>query len=154
MARPTDTYKKAPVTHEEMGSSGRTGPPYPPVKATRPGRMVNGESSPFSTAIIWPVLNGWEASDHRSITGVWAGVSGDDPSTGRFVILRQDYIHDTQNVDTVDVPGAGALKITHAPLGKGSVQSWAQSRGAFRFNTDRGVTGTLYLNGDVVKLDP
>lgn len=148
----THSYKAAPVS--QAPASGRPGgPPYPPVKATRPGRMVNGESSPFSTALIGLVRNGWEASDHRRITGVWAGASGDDSSTGRFAILRQGYIHDTQDVDTVDIPGAGALKIIHAPLGKGPVQSWAQSRGELRFESARGVTGTLFLKGDTVKLD-
>jgi|1186.fasta_scaffold03076_2 hypothetical protein len=153
-AHGTHTYKTASVASRQTGTYQESGPPYPPVKATRRAQIVNGESSPFSTAIIWPVRNGWEASDHRRITGVWAGVAGDDSSVGRFVVLRQNYIRDTQSVDTVDVPGAGALKITHAPLGKGPVQSRAQSGGRFRFNSRQGVTGTLSLTDDAVTVNP
>lgn len=119
-----------------------------------PARMVNGDSSPLSTAIIWPVRNGWAVSNHRRMTGVWAGLSGEDGSTGRFAILRQNYIRDTQHVDTVDVDGAGALKITHAPLGRGRVQTWAQHYGKLRFTSGRGVTGTLDLHDDIVTLNP
>jgi hypothetical protein len=52
----------------------------------------------------------------------------------------------------INVPGAGALRITRAPLGR-SVQTWAQKRGKLRFTSEHGITGTLHLEDDTVTVD-
>lgn len=124
-----------------------------PVKKASPARMVNAASADFSPSAIWPVKNGWVANDHVSYTGVWAGASGTDRNTGRFVILRQDYVHVTQHIDSVDVTGAGPLTITRAPLGRGAETS-SQRDGELEFTGANGVTGTLHLADDTVSLNP
>ena len=50
------------------------------------------------------------------------------------------------------VPGTGAVRITHAPLGR-SAETWAQKRGDIEFKSMRGITGTLHLKDDTVTLD-
>lgn len=82
-----------------------------PVKHTTPAHMINGDSCSLSTSILWPARNEWVAGSHRRLTDVCAGGAGaDDTDTGRFAILRQNYIRVTQRVNLVDVPEAGALR--------------------------------------------
>lgn len=123
-----------------------------PHRGTIPAKMLGPDpQTPFSTDVLYPVRNGWEVSDHRRFTGVYAGAAGNDPSTGAFAIFRQDFVQVTQKLDLVKVAGAGPLKITRAPLGR-EVRTWAQRRGNLRFTSRNGITGTLHLKGDTVSL--
>jgi hypothetical protein len=118
----------------------------------RPGEIVPGGPGPFfSSDVISPIRNGWQASDRRSYTGIDAGGNPADHSVGELGIFRQDFIRGTQDQHVVEVPGAGALKITQAPLGR-SVATWAQNRGNLRFAGARGVRGTLHLGTDKVTI--
>jgi hypothetical protein len=124
-----------------------------PATGTRPAAIVPDGPGPFfSSDTIWPIRNGWEASDHRSYTGVDAGVNPADHSVGELGIFRQDFVKVTQSKKVVDVPGSGALKITHAPAGP-SASTWAQQRGDLRFVGTRGVRGTLHLSDDKVTIE-
>jgi hypothetical protein len=124
-----------------------------PATGTRPAAIVPDGPGPFfSSDTIWPIRNGWEASDHRTYTGVDAGVNPADHSVGELGIFRQDFVKVTQSQKVVDVPGAGALKITHAPLGP-AASTWAQERGDLRFVGTRGVRGTLHLSDDNVTIE-
>ena len=124
-----------------------------PATGTRPAAIVPGGPGPFfSSDTIWPIRNGWEASDHRTYTGVDAGVNPADHSVGELGIFRQDFVKVTQSQRVVDVPGAGALKIIHAPLGA-AASTWAQRRGNLRFVGTRGVRGTLHLSDDRVTIE-
>jgi len=124
-----------------------------PATGTRPAAIVADGPGPFfSSDTIWPIRNGWEASDHRTYTGVDAGVNPADRSIGELGIFRQDFVNVTQSQKVVDVPGAGALKITHAPLGA-AASTWAQKRGDLRFVGTRGIRGTLHLSDDKVTID-
>lgn len=67
-------------------------------------------------------------------------------------VFRQNWIKATQKADLVRVPDAGPLKILHAPLGHGSVQTWAQARGNLRFVGRRGIRGVLHLKDDTVTI--
>jgi hypothetical protein len=100
------------------------------------------------------VRNGWEAASRIRSTLVCAGAAGDDgKSLGRFLILRQNYRWDTQQVTHVDVPKAGTLEITEAPLGR-HVVTTAQRHGNLAFEGTKGVTGILHLKDDSATLDP
>jgi hypothetical protein len=116
-----------------------------------PARMLPRASSPLPSELIWPVLNGWYVSDRRTDTGVWAGAAGERYSMGSFAILRHNYVHARQKADTVNVPRAGPLKITRAPLGRRVVTS-AQRHGHLWFKSKRGVHGVLRLSNDTVRI--
>jgi hypothetical protein len=121
--------------------------------SVRPGRIIPGGPGPFfSSDTIFPVTNGWQAADHTSYTGVVAGASPADRSVGELGIFRQNFVKVTQDQHVVNVRGAGALRITRAPLGKG-VATWAQQRGEIEFVGRRGVRGTLHLKTDKVTIE-
>jgi len=103
---------------------------------------------------ISPVLlrttNGWVTSDGQTLTAVYAGAAGNDSSTGRFVVVRQDLNVGEHTVDSVDVGSTGAITITSAPLGS-SVETSAQI-GQLQFSSARGWTGSIDLgNNDAVE---
>jgi hypothetical protein len=104
--------------------------------------------------VLQPIVNGWRAGDHRGVTLVEAGLAGDDPSgnNGRFVVFRERERPFAQNVDVVDVRGAGALRITAAPTGR-RAGHWAQRRGELEFAGEEGITGTLHLRDDTLTVD-
>jgi hypothetical protein len=102
---------------------------------------------PLSPELI-KVENAWLASDGQTLTAVYAGVAGNDPARGRFVIVRQDLAAGNQTMDVVDVPGTGALTIIDAPRGA-AVEKSAQ-RGRLCFAGSHGHRGELDLSGDKV----
>ena len=119
---------------------------------TIPAKMLGPDpQTPFSTNVMSPVRNGWVVADHRTFTAVYAGASGSDRSTGALAIFRQNFIQVTQRLKVLKVAGAGAVKITRAPLGK-AVETSAQRRGNIRFTSGRGITGTLHLRTDRISL--
>jgi hypothetical protein len=135
---------------------GSGGPPFPPLKTIEPAHMLSGDDCDFiSPEVFWPVRNGWSVGNRGRSTLVCAGGVGDNgPSTtGRFLLLRTNDRWATQDLSKVDVPHAGALKITKAPLGR-SVVTTAQRHGNLRFKGTLGVTGVLHLKDDSVTLDP
>jgi hypothetical protein len=73
-------------------------------------------------------------------------------SVGELGIFRQDFVKATQTQHVVHVPGAGALRITDAPLGR-DVATWAQKRADLGFVGTRGVRGTLHLRDDTVTIE-
>jgi len=102
---------------------------------------------PVSPSVLQP-RDGWVVSDGRTLVAVYAGAAGDDPSTGRVVVVRQNLGVGRQTIHTVDMRGTGAFVITAAPLGR-SVETSTQTgrihlRTAARraFYLDLG-TGTL-----------
>lgn len=126
-------------------------PPYPPLPKGKPPVLMHGDTCEFSTELIWPTHTEWEVSSSRRLTDICAGADASQRSTGLFVILRQNYLWDTQAFDTVDVPYSGPVRITHAPTGEG-VEDSAQLHGRLRFTSKRGVSGTLRLRNDTVRL--
>jgi hypothetical protein len=172
----TTTRPETTVTHQGSTTSHAGAPPNPaaPPKArtpkgtkppkhlpplrghrhtgTIPARMLGPDpQTPFSTNVLSPVRNGWQVSDHRMFTAVYAGASGSDRSAGALAIFRQNFIQVTQKLKVVKVAGAGAVKITRAPLGKG-VETSAQRHGNLHFTSSRGITGTLHLKNDTISL--
>jgi hypothetical protein len=117
-----------------------------PGHILRHGLAVGG---PVQPAELWPVTNGWEISDHNTLTAVYAGADPQRHSTGRLVIFRQNFVRVTQTSDRVDVPGAGPLEITRAPQGR-NAQTTAQRSGSLEFSGRNGTSGTLHLKNDTV----
>jgi len=126
-------------------------PPYPPLPKGKPPILMHGDTCEFSTELIWPTHTEWEVSSRRRLTDICAGADARHRSTGRFVILRQNYLWDTQSFDTVDVPHSGPVRIMRAPTGA-RVEDSAQLHGRLRFTSKRGVSGTLRLRSDTVRL--
>jgi len=121
---------------------------------TYPGRILShelAEGGPVQPAELWPVTNGWQISDHRTFTAVYAGANPQKRSTGRLVIFRQNYVRVTQTSDRVDIPGAGPVEITSAPRGTED-QTSAQRSGTLRFEGRDGTTGTLHLSNDTISV--
>jgi hypothetical protein len=118
---------------------------------TRPAQMLGpGSATTVTSGELYPVRNGWAAGACFGVTWVWAGASGEHPSSGRLVIARSGrWPHPRIHVD-IDVPDSGPLKITGAPLGP-DVATSAQ-RGQLEFTSKRGITGTLDLSTDAVTL--
>jgi hypothetical protein len=118
-----------------------------------PARIIPDPEPIVPADVLEPIVNGWRAGDHRGITLVEAGLAGDDASgsTGRFVVFRERERPFAQNVDVVDVPGAGAVRITEAPTGRRAGHR-AQRRGELEFAGEEGVTGTLHLAHDRITL--
>jgi len=109
--------------------------------------MLDASSPPISPSLV-RIKNGWMVGNGKQQVAVYAGAAGDDPSTGRLAIVRQDLVDGTQTVRTLDAGPTGALAITAAPLGS-SVETSAQT-GSIRIRTSAGralfldlATGTL-----------
>ena len=101
-----------------------------------PARMISPDAPVPIAPSVLQVRNGWLVSDGSTLVAVYAGAAGDDPSTGRLVILRQDLVAGTQTVRTLDAGPTGALAITAAPLGS-SVETSAQT-GSISIRTSAG----------------
>lgn len=129
-------------------------PKYRLLPRIDPARIVPEPDPLVPADVLHPIINGWRAGDRHGITLVEAGLAGDDPTgtKGRFVVFRERERPFVQNVDIIDVRGAGALRITRAPTGRRAARS-AQRRGDIKFAGERGVTGTLHLRDHTVTLD-
>jgi hypothetical protein len=122
---------------------------------TIPAHITREAPGPYiSSDFMYPFNNGWVAQTHRKFTAVDAGGQTNDRSGGAFAIFRDDMFHGKQTVDFVRVDGSGPVRIIDAPEGGGAVKSWAQRRGRLKFRGTRGVTGTLRLRDDSIRLNP
>ena len=107
-----------------------------------PARMLGSDAPvPVPPSILRP-RNGWVVSDGKTLVAVYAGAAGDDPSTGRLVVVRQNLVVGRQTIRMVDARATGALAITAAPLGS-SVETSAQT-GRLQLQAARG--GALHLD--------
>lgn len=122
-----------------------------PMTGTIPAHLVSSPEGFFSTSLIYPVRNGWVASDHRRFVAVEAGADPINPETGVLGVFRQDYVDVSQTQRLIKVPNAGALRITAAP--NGSRAALTQPGTTLRFTSESGVSGTLELDGGRVELD-
>lgn len=146
---PACVHPHAATTLADVG----TGTTY--VK--RPGDRVPphlippGTPPPLHWELINPV-NAWIVSDGYTLVAVYAGSPGSHPSRGRFAIVRQNLIFGIQiePPDLVDLPKAGALKITGYP--QGAAQETTAQRGRLTFASAHGVKGVLDLRADRVRI--
>ncbi len=123
-----------------------------PATHIRPAEIVTEPPGPFfSSDVIYPFTNGWQAGDKHTYTAVDAGANPANPSMGELGIFRQDHIKVTQSQKVVNVPGAGTLRIVRGPEGA-AVATSAQRSGKLRFVGSRGVRGTLDLGDDSVTI--
>jgi hypothetical protein len=129
------------------GSSSRADiPPADPI----PAKMLGADVPvPISPELLSPT-NAWVTSDGQTLTAVYAGADGNDSSTGRFVVIRQDLDAGAQTVDSVDTGKTGPISIVNAPLGP-SVETSAQ-QAQLSFSSSKGWTGSIDLgNSDAVE---
>ena len=124
-----------------------------PMTGTIGGHLVPGPEGFFSTSAIYPVRTSWVASDHRRFVAVEAGADPTHPSTGVLGVFRQSYVDVTQAERLVKVPGAGALRLTGAPEGRGRAAVTGPNA-TLRFTGERGTSGTLDVSAGSVALDP
>jgi hypothetical protein len=111
-----------------------------------PAHMLpSGTPVPIPPGVIH-VTNDWLVSDGTTLVAVYAGSAGTNPTTGRFVIVRQNAQTGRQTVSVVNVPGADALSIVSPPTGA-AVETSAQT-GTLHFKAANGSTGTLHLRND------
>lgn len=143
------------ATDKAHAGSQADDPPFGPGRA----QMVGSPDTGVQSSTMARVTNGWEAHGGHRQTLVAAGVA-DRPlhprgplTTGLFSIARTRLKPFDQSGDLVEVPGAGTLTITKAPLGR-RVAISAQKHGKIEFTSTNGVTGTLDLKDDTVTLDP
>ena len=122
-----------------------------PMTETTAAHLVANPEGFFSTSVIHPLTNEWVVSDRRRFIAVDAGSDPLDPSTGVIGIFRQNYLRVTQTQRVIEVPGAGALKLTAAPAGPARA---ALTRSpALRFEGTDGAGGVLDLRDATVTLD-
>jgi hypothetical protein len=121
-----------------------------PEGHTNPAKILGENAAGTTTSILLPV-NVWTAGDCHQVTEVEAGAAGWHASAGIFVIGRTQGSHSSGGPLYIVVPGSGATRITHAPIGS-KVVSWAQRRGELDFTSKRGFTGTVHLSDDTVTL--
>ena len=134
-------------------TDSNTEPAPVPDSAPRPipARMLEADVPVPVAPSILRVRNGWLVSDGKTLVAVYAGAAGDEPSTGRVVIVRQNLIAGTQTVRTIDAGSTGGLTISAAPLGR-AVESSAQT-GSLRLRAGGGGLLTLDLGDDEVSHD-
>lgn len=119
-----------------------------------PAKIYDDPEALLSDELMDRVTNAWDVQDHNRVTIVEGGRSVDGPPhDGLFAIYRLQLHPFMDETTPVRVPGAGAVTITKAPLGR-KVVRWAQKRGNIGFTSVRGVTGTLHLADDTVTVDP
>ncbi len=141
--------KAGPVVHS-LPPGGPESSARAPVPAGPPDRipahMLPADTPvPISPQVLQPD-NGWLVSDGATLVAVYAGAAAGDPSSGRFVIVRQNLAAGRQTEDTVDVARAGALAITDAPAGEAVETSAQRAQLGFRGSND--ITGVLDLATD------
>lgn len=143
----TRTYGSGPYTKTITHHVLRRAPGIEGVNASAPlpvvpsQMMAPGTPMPVSPQVI-QVSNSWTVSDGNTLVAVYAGQAGDNPTNGRFVIVRQTKAG-AQTVSQVDVPGAGTVTIGNAPSGSSD-----QSQIKLPFDTASGGSGTLNLAND------
>lgn len=122
----------------------------PPQQAPQPipARMLGPDAPVPVPPSVLRVRNGWLVSDGRTLVAVYAGAAGDDSSSGRLVIVRQDLVAGKQTVRTLDAGPTGALVVAAAPLGS-SVETSAQT-GSLRIRTSTGRALRLDLGTETV----
>ena len=123
-----------------------------PMTGTIPPHLVPGPEPFFSTSLVYPIRNAWVASDHRHFIAVEAGADPVHPSTGVLGIFRQNYVRVSQSQRVVRLPGAGPLRLRHAPGGSGRA-ALRNPAATVRFSGEKGVTGTLDLKTGRVVMD-
>jgi hypothetical protein len=98
------------------------------------------------------VTNDWLVANGVTLVAVYAGEAGNDATRGSFGIIRQNWVFGYQTETFVDVPGAGAVTITSAPVGRAVVTS--AQHADLGFSTKSGARGILHLASDRAELLP
>jgi hypothetical protein len=144
--------KVAPIEHaypSKRGPESTVPAPVPTDKITPiPAALSDDHTSvPLSPSLIG-VTNFWIVSNGHRLVAVYAGAAGDDASSGRVVVIRQNLDQGTQMQDVVNAQGTGALRIDNAPLGA-AVETSAQTA-SLHVRSTRGYAGSFDLARDTL----
>ena len=146
---PTCVNADAASTVADLG----TGTKYVKRPGNRfpPHILPKGAPPPLRPELI-KVKNAWLVSDGYTLVAVYAGTAGNNPSKGRFAIVRQNEIFGIQYapVDFIDVRKVGALRITGGP--RGASRETSAQRGRLAFVSANGTKGVLDLGVDRVRV--
>lgn len=114
-----------------------------------PARILGPDVPVPVPASIIASTNGWLVSNGYNLVAVYAGSSGDDPTQGRVVIVRQDLRAGTQTMQVIDAGSTGALAVAaNAPIGT-AVETSALT-GWLTLNTSRGTKLKLNLSSNTL----
>ncbi|MGH2963957.1 MAG: hypothetical protein ACRDMH_01065 [Solirubrobacterales bacterium] len=125
----------------------------PQPRAFHAQMLPNGAAGDGSVSsdLLSPTTNGWQASNGHTTFWIYAGAApySQGRLSGRFLIV---WNHESlgNSPDEVNVPGAGALRITEAPVGE--LKGSNRPRADLQFTSKKGVTGTLHLPSDTLSL--
>lgn len=116
-----------------------------------PHILSKGTPPPLHEALI-KVKNAWLVSDGYTLVAVYAGTAGNNPSSGRFAIIRQNAIFGVQYEppDLIDVRRAPGLRITRGP--RGASRETSAQRGKLFFVSANGTKGVLDVSVDRVRV--
>jgi hypothetical protein len=144
---PRCTQPGAPTVLDDLGSGAKRVARH--ADRIPPHLLPPGVPPPLPAALI-TVKNAWLVSDGYTLVAVYAGWSGNDPSMGRLLVLRQNEIFGLQyEPDVLTVRNAGALKLTRWPTGRRRETS--AQHGELAFTSVRGVRGVVRLRTDGVR---
>lgn len=126
--------KASTVTLKE---SRGVAPPTPFRANIVPHKRADFEVQGFD---IYPVTNEVRIANNHKLVRVFAGVPPGHHSTGRLIVVRN-------GPDNVDIPGAGAVKITGVNV---VPEVTPRPEGDVEFASANGITGILHLADDTV----
>jgi hypothetical protein len=142
--------RKPPACRNRRSASRLVARTLPRAPGAIPAHVLPaGTPFPFSPSLI-RITSGWLVSNGRTLVAVYAGEAGDDPSLGRFGIVRQNLVFGVQTETIVDVGKIGSIHITDAPEGA-AVETSAQ-HGDVGFSSATGTRGVLHLGRDTFDL--
>lgn len=143
------------VTLDPESTDQRAAPCRPGGSERFHGRLLPGIPDGLGATAdnLWPQTNMWLVHVCHHFTAVGAGADPDHRANGRFTIYRRGERPAKGTVKTVEVAGAGTLRITKTPVGR-RVVTPAQEPTDIEFKGKNGATGTLHLSDDTVTLNP
>jgi hypothetical protein len=130
-------------SHVNLPESSAPAPPTPqtpPAPVPPTIRNASAAGVPFSPDLLRPT-NAYFVGDTSSLTEVYAGADGQDPTRGLIVVLQENYAQGTEQIQSYPSPGTGALTIASVTAGKLNLASDTGKHAVF--DTTRPALGVM-----------